>query len=326
MVIINNVLAISIRNETYFRIREIFPLFQVNTILDEIVLDSDPGFNDAVCKLYENFADICSIMSGFEKARHYLDVGEKIYKNVLTIRFKTQPLNERLLAKNFSDISIIYYDKLEYNTALDYASKCLEIRKKIYKDKLDLELAYGFSIMSRYYKALGCDDLALQFEDESFKVRNAIYPADKKEVNNVFLATGFQQLARVYYSKQKDKLAMDYVLRSIEILKHTLGNLSVKLANTYEDAGLICLSKNEYKTAWDYFFLALDIYKTIYGETHCKVAMVYRSMGMFYKNQGNYKVALEYLQKRLELVMNIFAIDDPYTANAFEDIATVLNA
>ncbi len=89
--------------------------------------------------------------------------------------------------------------------------------------------------------------MALKLEKESFELKVQIFlPAAQDK--NIFIASGYQGLGRIYYNYQEDKKAFNYINNAIEIIKKTLGPSNLKIANLYEDAGLIKLSQNDYKT------------------------------------------------------------------------------
>jgi tetratricopeptide (TPR) repeat protein len=321
IMILNNLLCLFYITEKIYKIREYEPQFEVNSMLKCLSLETMTGVGDVFIRLYENYADVCYIMSGYVEARKYMDKCQNAYEEALKIKSRLYPEVSTQIGKSYSDIGNVLYDKMEYEIAIKFCKRGMEIRKEAFQGQNHLDVANSLSQLSRFYRVVNNDQQAFLLEEESVQMKDKLFPEPTD--TNLFIASGLQQLARNFYNQQKSNEALEKINKAMSIIKKALGENCIKLANLYEDAGLVMLQQSNYKDALFYFQSALQIYRSIYGEDHFKIAMCIRLIGVYHKNLGDYSQALECFKKRLELICNMFSTNDTYAANAFEEIATI---
>jgi tetratricopeptide (TPR) repeat protein len=200
MIILNNILCLFYVTEKIFKIRELEKDFKVDILLNQISIDELTKSVDLFSRLYENFADVCYILSGYKEAREYMEKCREAYERALSIKSKIYPDISLQIAKSYADLGNVYYDKMEYDKSMINCIKALEIRKQFYSGQIHIDLANSLSQLSRLYRALSKDDQALKLEKESFEMKTKLFESEGDSSRNVFMASGYQMLGRIFYN------------------------------------------------------------------------------------------------------------------------------
>ncbi len=196
----------------------------------------------------EKIADICEqVLIDIEKALEY-------YSKSLEIRKESLPPNHPYMAMSENIISLynlclFFYNKRQFNIALEKYNELLIIFKKIYATDLHISIAViCHNIGFIYFKE--CEyDLSLKSYNESLRLKKILYGS----AENISIAISHYCLAQVYESQGKFDLAQHNYSESIRIKKCTDpfhkgddGNISItsdRFKNNIAK-GLLFLSSN----------------------------------------------------------------------------------
>ncbi len=162
-------------------------------------------------------------------------------------------LNETL--DNHSDISIffnniasIYENRGDYQKALEYLIKSLEIKKEILPSK-HLSIADSYNNIGSIYFKIGNFDNALKYYSVSIKIKKEILPDNHKDISKAHNSLGL-----TYFKKGDLDKALEYYLKSLEIQKLSFPSNYPDIAMSFNNIGDIYYKKGENRQALEYYF------------------------------------------------------------------------
>jgi Tfp pilus assembly protein PilF/energy-coupling factor transporter ATP-binding protein EcfA2 len=217
-------------------------------------------------------------------------------ENCLTFHLiKIENINEgkiELLEK----CAYIYKSVLvDYEKALDYYYKSLEIRKETLPSNHPF-IATSYNNIGVIYKNKGDNDKALEYYYKSLEIYKETLPP-----NHPDMATSFNNIGVIYKNKGDNDKALEYYYKSLEIRKETLPQNHPDIARSYNNIGLIYDNKDDNDKALEYYYKSLEIRKETLPPNHPDIARSYNNIGSIYNNKGDNDKALEYLSKSLEI-------------------------
>ncbi len=195
------------------------------------------------------------------------------------------------IANSCSNIGMMYYYKGDYDKALAFDLKSLNIHIEL-GDKLRIALLYD-KIGVLYYDK-GDYKKALPYLLKSLKIYKEI--KNKQGIGNLYNNIGLLY----YYIKDYNK-SLTYYLKSLKIMKEITDKPG--LANSYNNIGMIYYDKKDYNKALIYFLKSLEIRKRIGNKQ--SIADSYNNVGEIYKNKGLYNKSINYFDKGLEISTKI---------------------
>ncbi|WP_346881869.1 CHAT domain-containing tetratricopeptide repeat protein [uncultured Algibacter sp.] len=219
------------------------------------------------------------------------------------------------VAKNYSNIGKSYVRLNKLNLALDYFKKSLEINKKDKKNILNL---------GKDYNNIGITLIQLIRYSESipyFLKASSIFKNNKD--GQISLSYTYMYFGIVYHYIGENDKALKYFNKSIDIRIKFLGESNSLLVNNYINLGAIYSLKNNFIKAKFFYEKALNIIMNIYGQNHYNISTLYTNMGESFVLMNEYDTALKYTKKALNNQLNIFKKDNPEIANVYSKIAHI---
>ncbi len=251
---------------------------------------------------------------------------------------------KKIISKCLNFMGLLYDDAGDFEKALEYYQKSLEIRKEIDNKKgiascytnlgvlylhnsgdVKTALDYYFKAMTIYeelnydkglskslnnigvlYKAKGDYEKALEYYLKAQKILVRLH--DEKEI-----ARGLSNIGNIYYAEEFFDKALESYNKSLKIRK-PLNDLS-GIANCYNNIAAIYYHRGSLSQALDYSFKALDIYKELGNPSDIVRAL--NNIGSLYEKQGNYEKAEDYCLRSLEMAKeykNREGVKDVYEA------------
>lgn len=313
-------------------------------ILNELahaLLTSDPVKTESYARQALALAQKSKYKSG--KARSYHNIGNsyKMRDNIKAaekchskaFRISKEIGDNEGIFFYYSAMALIYYEKGEFDCALQYSMKSLEIAKEN-SDKTNT--AHSHTLIGVALRQQGNEDKALEhffkaleiYEDVGDMERVAhcygnigiVYLDQedytnakvslakalkifKRDKHNVLLAIGYLNLGTCYFKEKDYPHALEYFSKSNTISKET-GQKSVT-ASSYGNIGGIYFDQHKYKRALAHFREAIKVFEEI--ENKYMVAMTLIQVGFAYTKLRNHKLALKNLKKGIHTAQEIKA-------------------
>lgn len=214
-----------------------------------------------------------------------------------------------------------FYDNGDYDNALLYYKKALELQLQTYGEKnAEVSTVYN-NIGFIYHHDKGDYDSALGYYEKAL----AIYLEVLGE-NHISTATSYNNIGTLYDGKGDYDSALGYYERALAIDLQVLGESHPNTAMDYNNIGHIYSEKGDYDNALDYYEKSLAICLQVYGENHPDTATTYNNIGFVYDDKGDYESSLSYYEKALAIRLQIFGENHPDTATTYNNIGSVYNS
>ncbi|MBN2879884.1 MAG: tetratricopeptide repeat protein [Clostridia bacterium] len=262
----------------------------------------------------------------------------------------------------YSTMANIYRDISEYQKAIDYNNRSLEINIKLYGEEHENvgavynNIAGVYKDMGDYPKALDYYKLALSIKE---KVLGKDHPDTASTYNNIALlyadmgeyqkaldyyklalsivekvpgkdhpytASTYNNIAMLYQDMGDSKKALYYLNLALSIREKVLGKDHPDTAATYNNIALLYADMGEYQKALDHYKLALSVREKVLGKDHPSTASTYNNIAGVYKDMGDYPKALEYYNMDKDISEKVLGKDHPSTATAYNNIALLYKA
>lgn len=250
---------------------------------------------------WEAYKQILSYMSSNKYIRED-DIFTKIIPRLqIANSFIEEFSNEETeqMAMLLNNIGLVCNSQGEYNKALKFFQKALEISKKVLRENHP-NIATNYNNIGTVYDIQGDYKEALNLFQKALEIKKKVLGENHPDTAN-----SYNNIGGVYYSQGNYKEALNFYQKSLEVKKKVLGENHPDTAITYNNIGGVYSSRGDYKKALNFYERALEIRKKVSGENHPDTANIYNNIGLVYDSQGNYKEALEFYQKALEIRKNI---------------------
>ena len=225
--------------------------------------------------------------------------------------------NSESAAQCYNNIALLYEKQGEYEKALEYYKKALNIRKeKLGKEHPDTATIYNniaviYHNQGKYGKALAYHTKALIV----FKINPGEDHPDT--------ATIYNNIGSIHYKQGEYKKSWDCHTKALNIRKRKLGEDHLETSTCYNDIGLLYSVKGEYKKALAHYTDALNIREKNLGKYHPEIATIYNNIGDLYGEQEEYEKALENHEKALDIREKTLGKEHPDTAISYNNIGCV---
>ena len=192
-------------------------------------------------------------------------------------------------------LGVSYRDIGDYNKAIEYHEKALEIRiNALGENQPELYNNLGIS-----YDGLGDYGKAIEYHEKALEIRINTLGENHPDVADSYNNLGISYDGLGDYNK-----AIEYHKKTLEIRINTLGDDHLGVVNSYNNLGVAYNSLGDYNKAIEYHEKALEIRINTLGENHPDVADSYNNLGISYDGLGDYNKAIEYHEKALEIRIN----------------------
>ena len=218
---------------------------------------------------------------------------------------------------SYNNIGTIYLDKGDYDRALEYLQKALSIRRQALEEE-NTEIARFYNNIGLVYKGKGDYDQALEFFQKSLSINLRLFGEE-----NIFVADDFNNIGTVYSHKADYDQAIKYYEKSLSANLKILGENHQDVAGNYINIGIIYWRKGDYEKALEIHHKSLAILLGLFNEDNNTVAQNYMYIGNAYRDKGDYEQALEYIGKSLSIRQKLFGEKNPDVAESYLNIARV---
>ena len=179
-------------------------------------------------------------------------------------------------------------------------------------NKATVLLLYG-----NYYQNKGDFKEAINYFNKGLEYGLSMLFKDKGTIGMIYENIGSAYIGLYDYDK-----ALEYLIKSVEMLEINVGVNSEKTAESYASLGLVYTEKQNYDKALEFYNKSLSIHKS-FGEYTQFVEVSYQCIGKLYRKKGELKKALEFYMKALEINEKILGQKHPDTIAAYNNIGTI---
>jgi serine phosphatase RsbU (regulator of sigma subunit) len=271
--------------------------------LAEKIINNNPGnseWNIRKSKLLIQKGWIEYIQNNYLKAKEFYSASIRILdqiKNASNDNDSLRMQSYKILAENYLYIGFIHHDNTEYNEALNFFYKSLDLYKKT-SEKKGLATVYGsigsvYCDFSDYNKALDYLFKALKLDDELGNVNYQI-----RDMTNIGL---------IYFDKKNYNLALKYLGNAYALSQKI--NFTRAQQNLLTNMALIYKEKKEFYNAIEKLQNSLEICKKINFKRGIvnnliNLSMVYNELNELYHALNYLNIAFE---KNQELENSLFS-------------------
>ncbi len=253
------------------------------------------------------------IDDGYASLQRRIDIGESVISAIEQEETET-------LASVFHNIGYGYYYMGDYDKALEYFGKALEIREsKLGKDHPSTATTYNN--IAKVFMALGNYVKALEYLEKDMEISESKLGKDHTDT-----ATTYNDIALVYSNMCDYGKSLMYYEKAKDIYESKLGKDHPYTATTYNNIALVYKAKGDYDNALEYYGKALEISESKLGKDHPDTATTYNNIAGVYYANGDYDKALEYYEKDMKISESKLGKDHPDTATTYNNIAGVYYA
>jgi tetratricopeptide (TPR) repeat protein len=234
-----------------------------------------------IADIYHILARITSTIDvNYNNCIENLKQAQKIYLKVLGEEHPDT-------AMSYNDIGFVYNLKDEYNQALEYYIKALNIREKILGKHQDTALSYNN--IGSIYNAKSEYDKALEYHFKALEIRKKVLGEECSDT-----AISYNNIGLTYTNKGEYDNALEYLFKALNIREKVLEEEHPNIANSYNNIGFVYKNKGEYDIALDYYFKALEIKENVFGEKHPSTILTYKNIVVCYLAMGDEENASKY--------------------------------
>ena len=276
----------------------------------------------------------------FDSALKLLASALKYCKKAIQI----QPENNEahvLSGDIYTDTASAYQSIGDYNRALDYYKKALEIRKARLGEEHP-DTAKTYNNIALVYRDMGNSEKALEYNVKAIRIRESSLGKD-----NVDTATSYNNIALVYrdisdkmkmLGKQKESeenlnKSLDYYKKAIQIREEALGRDHIETAFSYNNIACNYRIMGDYDKALEYHEKALQIRKSQLGDDHPETALSYHNIANVYRDMGREKgcdmddlnQAQQLYEKALAIRKKKLGDNHPATATTYDMMGTLFH-
>ncbi|CAF3882578.1 unnamed protein product [Adineta steineri] len=344
---------------TVFRVNAIKQMDNDNQLYEvELQLTSDD--DEQLRLLTDRIREETSGSTGWQRlGKLLLKIGqfnkaEELYNVLLQ-----QTSDEGEKAVYYSQLGCVKYDQGDYEKAIWYHEKALEIQQKtLPSNRPHLATSYNnigkvHDNMGEYLKALSYYEKALEISQETLPSRHPTLATSYNNIGNVYnnmgeylkalscykkaleidqktlpsnhptLATSYSNIGSVYHRMGEYSKALSCHEKALEISQKALPSNHPTLATSYSNIGNVYNNMGEYLKALSYYEKALDISQKALPSNHPTLATLYNNIGSVYNNMGEYSKALSYYERALEIQEKTLPSNHPTLATTYNNIGSV---
>ncbi len=246
------------------------------------------------------------------------DEAEKYLKELLNLKIDREGVP--VVSGAYNLMGEIFRAKGQYDQAIEYLEKALEINLKIYgvdhPSVADLwdNLGRAWDIKGEYDKALAYTEKAL---DSHLKTFGADHHSVARLWNN---------LGEVWRAKGEYDKAIEFYEKALKNNLKTFGPEHPNVATVWNNLGISWRAKGEYDQAIKYFEKALESDFKTYGADHPNLARLWNNLGTTWMPKGQYDLAIEFFEKALESDFKTYGADHPNMARLWNNLGATWNA
>lgn len=219
------------------------------------------------------------------------------------------------VASAYASMSSVCRMQNKDNEAIDYATKALEINRKVFGDRHP-EVSVDYHNLGLAFYAKGETQKALEYLNKAVDIKKEFWGEDHVE-----LASIYDNLSNLYASLSKYDVALDYQKKALDLNIANYGDQSREVVTSYAGMAGLAIANAHYDEGLDYCFKAKEIMEKQNLENHVLYANICNQISQVYSLRGDYQNGLLYANKALDRFRELFGENHSLVAFSCQDIA-----
>lgn len=208
------------------------------------------------------------------------------------------------VTSSYSNIAVMYFNQQEYENALDFHQKALEIKRRILP-KNDPSIAKSYHNIGMVYSRMNDDTKALENYQAGLEIRLQVLDEDDSD-----LAKSYYEIGEAHKKLKDYEIALEFYQKALAIERKVLGEIHSDVAISYNNIGSSYSLLKEDEQALAYYQKALDTFLKSGAPHDFNLCQIYINLSWNVYDFGDYQQAAEYEEKVLEIQLNTDAGDD----------------
>jgi tetratricopeptide (TPR) repeat protein len=262
--------------------------------------------------LHDQIGAMCQLQKKFKEAKLSFEKG-------LEIRVFQHGNDHLDIAQSLEKLASLSEESGNYNDALNYLQRALNLRVKHYGHRTSPDVANVLVMLANINKKVRKFNESMQHYTEAL----GIYKGCNGSVHETVAET-LCSMASLKRSTHHYEEAISLYDKAIAIYK-SLQTHPSKVAQILGSIGAVYEKRKMLDEALIRYEAALSLQKEIYGgEIHSEVANSMTNMAVILKNQKNYSLSHLYYQKSLEIRKALYGSNHPDVAQSMNNLAALL--
>jgi tetratricopeptide (TPR) repeat protein len=225
---------------------------------------------------------------------------QQVYENLLK-----QTTEESKKGNIYDRLGSVKYNQGEYNEAIRFYEKSLEIYKKTLPPTHS-NLAVSHNNIGNVYFNMGNYSKALSSYEQALEIQQHSLPS-----NHPDLAMSFNNIGEVYKKMGEHSKALSSYGKALQIWQQSLPPNHPNLGVYYNNVGEVYNNIGEYSKAFSSHEKALDIRQQALPPNHPDLAESYDNIGMVYERMGNYSKARSFYERAVDIGQQLLPSNHP---------------
>lgn len=220
---------------------------------------------------------------------------------------------------NYVNIASVYKEQGDFQNALKYYYKSLEILEK----EKNSNCINVYNSIASVYQELGNYDTA---EEIYIKVLNIITKGldnHSFDINSFDIGTTYNNLATILRQQYKYDEAIQLYNKALMVFKKIFNDAHPSVATTLNNLAIVYCDLEKYAHALEYYYQALSIREKILGLNHPDTAKTYIGIAEIYDIQNDYEKSILLYEKALKIYNNALGTENPYVTTVCAKIASL---
>ncbi|UJR20000.1 hypothetical protein I4U23_023134 [Adineta vaga] len=205
---------------------------------------------------YEDIARFCFDIGGQYYRHGEIDFALETYNS--TLKFSA---NDTLIARTLQMIANVYFERDDYERALNYYHRILESKEML--NNCNSLLSTVYTAMGMIYQKEQKFENALYYYNQAMKI-------DSKQ-DRLSLINSIENIASVYEEMNNYHTALTYYMNAQKIRLNTTTTNHVTMTASFLNLATLCTLVDETKLALEYYLHALYIQKSNLEENHPEI-------------------------------------------------------
>jgi tetratricopeptide (TPR) repeat protein len=214
--------------------------------------------------------------------------------------------NDESVANNIENIGLVHEDLCEYEKALSFYEKSLDMNRKIFKNDNQLSIAINLHHIGKIYEKLSLYEISLAYIKRSIEISHDLFVKKNCDDKRLYLNIAALSVnAGIVFSNlsQFDKAIFNFdeALKIYEIISE-----NIQKANVLLNKGNVYFEKSLHKEAILNYEQALKLKKNFFGSDHLSISKIYNNLGGAYHQLGKNEKSLENYKNAFRITEFVF--------------------